>query len=169
MKLIICLLFPLISGVVNETTPKLADKLKIISVNKCCGEDEIFHESECVKASSREITGEFKTNQIQCDVFCLAEVTWSLAYSINQLISNLLNLNFTPEIKFLLNSHILDCLILFSHFLNDVNFQCIKKTDKCNIVYKITIFLAKLRNYEIFLIWWSNSGLVLQSAPGHRL
>lgn len=52
-------LFPMISGVLNETTPKLADESKIVLVNKCCGEDEIFHESECVKASSRDVTGEF--------------------------------------------------------------------------------------------------------------
>lgn len=49
----------LISGILNETTPKLVvDDSKTILVNKCCEEDEIFHESQCVKASSREVTGE---------------------------------------------------------------------------------------------------------------
>lgn len=56
LKLIV-LLALIISGVLNETTPKLADESKTILVNKCCGEDEIFHESECVKASTKDVTG----------------------------------------------------------------------------------------------------------------
>lgn len=62
MILLIYALLTLISGVLNETTPKLVDESKAILVNKCCGEDEIFHESECVKASSRNVTGELSLN-----------------------------------------------------------------------------------------------------------
>lgn len=68
MKFILILLFILISGVLNETTPKLADKSKTILVNKCCGEDEIFHESECVKASTRDVTGELELDKTKLKV-----------------------------------------------------------------------------------------------------
>lgn len=69
MKLILILIFLLISGVLNETTPKLADNLKTILVNKCCGEDEIFHESECVKASTRDVAGELNWIKLKVITF----------------------------------------------------------------------------------------------------
>lgn len=60
MIIVFILLFPLISGVLNDhqTTPKSDDTLMKILVNKCCGENEIFHESACVKDASRDVTGE---------------------------------------------------------------------------------------------------------------